>query len=587
MRLASVVMLGLMCCGQSHRADGRQVHGTPRMTGIVRDATGATLMGVSVSVTGPALPTARLVVTDATGRFEVDGLPPDSYRVTATLEGFEPRVLELTLGEDSADLEMVLDVAAFSDRVSVTATKAGPTDIQSTPTAVTSLPDRTLEALQVEKIEALAGFVPTLTVSEGPTGSPLLTIRGIGSNSGVAGVEPSSTFHLDGVYAGRPAMVSVGLMDVERIEVLRGPQGTLYGRNSVGGTVNIVSRQPTNTLATRGRVLAGADDKLRVEGAVSGPLAANRLMGRFAFLRGSHDGYVKDLEHPDNPLGSEDTWAARGQMRVVLGRRNELLLSADYGRFDGTPLPYAKAIQARPGFDIDIPASLWLVRASHEASGDVTQKGTTARVNAQLTDTISMMSLTAYRKSDSRISIDPDGTELPIVIGGGAGFRAADLRGTEHRRSCPEAHLAGRLVLLRRARRWTGRDHAIGPGVQMRPFSIVDTWAWALFGQATYGITGRVSLTAGVRYSDEQKDTHNTGGTYRLGTDVLAAPGSFYDFVESVTYHAWTPRVSAQLRISRDTFLYGSAARGFKSGGLNVTASRTRQRVLARVRLDV
>ena len=158
--------------------------------------------------------------------------------------------------------------------------------------------------------------MPTLTVSEGPTGSPLLTIRGIGSNSAVAGVEPSSTFHLDGVYAGRPAMVSVGLMDVERIEVLRGPQGTLYGRNSVGGTVNIVSRQPTNTLATRGRVLAGADDKLRVEGAVSGPLAANRLMGRFAFLRGSHDGYVKDLEHPDNPLGSEDTWAARGQMRV-------------------------------------------------------------------------------------------------------------------------------------------------------------------------------------------------------------------------------------------------------------------------------
>ena len=78
-----------------------------------------------------------------------------------------------------------------------------------------------------------------------------------------------------------------------------------------------------------------------------------------------------------------------------------------------------------------------------------------------------------------------------------------------------------------------------------------------------------------------------TGGVYRLGTDVLAVPGSFYDFVESVTYRAWTPRVSAQLGISRDTFLYGSAARGFKSGGLNVTAPATRQRVPARVRLDL
>ena len=82
-----------------------------------------------------------------------------------------------------------------------------------------------------------------------------------------------------------------------------------------------------------------------------------------------------------------------------------------------------------------------------------------------------------------------------------------------------------------------------------------------------------MSLTGGVRYSDEQKDIHNTGGVYRLGTTVLANPASFYDFVDRASYDAWTPKASIQFQASRETFVYVSATRGFKSGGLNVTAT--------------
>ena len=78
-----------------------------------------------------------------------------------------------------------------------------------------------------------------------------------------------------------------------------------------------------------------------------------------------------------------------------------------------------------------------------------------------------------------------------------------------------------------------------------------------------------MSLTGGVRYTDEQKDLDNTGGEYLLGTAILADPASFYDFVDSATYHAWTPKVSIQVQASRDTFVYLSATRGFKSGGFN------------------
>jgi iron complex outermembrane recepter protein len=166
----------------------------------------------------------------------------------------------------------------------VTATKTGAADVQSTPVAITVLPATALEQMGVQTVEGLAGVVPTVTISQ-HTGLAQVTIRGIGTNSTFG--DPSSTVHLDGVYLGRPAMVFADFLNVERVEVLRGPQGTLYGRNSVGGTINIVTRQPTNTLETSVRLTAGNYHKLRAEGAVSGPLIKNKVMGDFAFLRGT------------------------------------------------------------------------------------------------------------------------------------------------------------------------------------------------------------------------------------------------------------------------------------------------------------
>ena len=214
----------------------------------------------------------------------------------------------------------------------MTATKTGAADIQSTPIAVTVLPGRTLEQLGIQTVEGLAGVVPAVTISQ-HTGAAQVTIRGIGTQQ--HGRRCRSQLHRssrrrlsrtprDGVHA--------DFLNVERVEVLRGPQGTLYGRNSVGGTINIVTRQPTNTLETSVRLTAGNYDKLRAEGAVSGPLIKNKVMGNFAFLRGTREGFVNDLDHPDHSLGSEDTWAGRGQLRVVFGTHSELLLSGDYGR---------------------------------------------------------------------------------------------------------------------------------------------------------------------------------------------------------------------------------------------------------------
>lgn len=547
-----------------------------QLAGVVRDTTGSVLPGVTVTVTGAALVAPRTVLTNEHGRYQLDSLPAGRYLVTAALSGFEPQTTEVAVDAGPTTLDLVLAVSSFSERVTVTATKTGAADIQSTPIAVTVLPARTLEQLGIQTVEGLAGIVPTVTISQ-HTGTAQVTIRGIGTNSTVVGADPSSTVHLDGVYLGRPSMVFMDFLNLERVEVLRGPQGTLYGRNSVGGTINIVTRQPTNTLETSVRLTAGSYDKLRAEGAVSGPILKNKVMGNFAILRGTRNGFVTDLDHPNHSLGSEDTWAGRGQVRVVLGSSGELLLSGDYGRFAGVPLTYAKPIVAKPGFIFDSPISLWDVRASHLASGRNIQQGASGKLTVGLNATTTLTSLTAYRKSNYRFFIDADATELAL--------QTSDVPDVQRQ-------ISEELTLVQRTPKltWIGGvfffdEHNEGQveitvypiATQIRPFATIGARAWALFGQATYGVWRRVSLTGGVRYTDERKDLDNTGGEYRLGTAILTNPATFYDFVERSTYDAWTPKGSIEVQASRDTFFYVSATRGFKSGGFNAAARTSGQ----------
>lgn len=544
---------------------------TGTLAGLARDTTGAVLPGVSVTLTGSVLAVPRTAVTNEHGGYEIDGLPRGRYVVEAALSGFRPEVAEIAV-DGLTTHHFVLAVVAFSERMTVTATKTGAADIQSTPISITALSDTVIGQLGIEAAGGLAGFVPSLTVSQTPGGGRVLvTIRGIGTNSGVAGADASSTLYLDGVYLARAAMATMDFLDVERVEVLRGPQGTLYGRNSVGGAIHILTRQPTNTLETHLRFTGGSDHKFRVEGAVRGPLVKNKLMGSFAFLRGSRDGFVTDLDHPDHRLGGEDTWVGRGQLRIVLGRRGELLLSGDYGRFDGIPLPYAKPIKAKPGFSFDTPANPLEVRASDLASAKSVQEGAAAKLTLQLNDTTTLSSLTAYRESNDRFFFDRDSTELSI--------QTADVPDAQRQISqeLTVARHTATLTWIAGAYLFSEHDYGpvevtlLVPGLQVRPFSTINARSQAVFGQATYHVSNRVSLTGGVRYSAEEKDAHNTGGTYRRGTAVLADPTTFYAFSDSATFPAWTPKLAVQVQPSRNTFAFVSATRGFKSGGFNPT----------------
>jgi iron complex outermembrane recepter protein len=545
---------------------------TPQLAGVVRDTNGGGLPGVALVLTDSAGVTRRTVTSDEHGKYEVHGLPVGRYRLTATLSGFDSHISEVDIGTTTVAFDLILAVSSFTDLVTVTATKTGAADIQSTPIATTALVGKTIDQLGIQTVEDLAGIVPALTVTPSAGGHSLLTIRGVGTNSAVPGADPSSTVYLDGVYLGRAPMASLDFLNVDRVEVLRGPQGTLYGRNSVGGAVHIITQQPTDDLNGSLRLTAGNFAKLRAEGSVAGPLIPNRVLGGVSFFAGRREGLVEDRSQPEHRLGSEDSWAGRLQLRVVFNARTELLISGDYGRFLGVPLSFPKPIVPKPGFAFDNVADLWTVRTSDVTSGKNVQRGASARFVVELGNATTFTSLTAYRKSDSRLFLDTDATELAMVTAAVPDLqRQVSQELTIARRATKLTWIAGVFVF---------DDHNEGDirvtlhpvGVYTRIYPQIDTSARALFGQATYDISKRVSLTAGARYTNEDKAFDNTGGSYRTGSFLLADPTSFYAYVDQVTSQAWTPRVSVQVEASPNTFAYVSATRGFKSGGFNTTA---------------
>ena len=268
----------------------------------------AALRGVRMTIRGAA---DRGAETDAAGEFVFGDLPEGAYEISAELSGFERtrRAIRVRAGE-RVTVSFTLNVAIVEEAM-VTASKVGERDAQTIPMAISAISNSELGRLGTQTVGDGAGLALSVTFSQN-SGFGQLTIRGIGASVGYAGSDRSSATYLDGVYLARPAMAFVQFLDLDRIEGLRGPQGTLYGRNAVGGAMNLISRPPTNEFEASADLTAGNFGLLRATARTSGALKRDRVMGSVAIARGVRDGYVRDLEHPDHPLGGDDVTAARG-----------------------------------------------------------------------------------------------------------------------------------------------------------------------------------------------------------------------------------------------------------------------------------
>lgn len=415
-------------------------------------------------------------------------------------------------------------------------------------------------------------------------GSAIVYIRGIGSNSTSAGSDPSVTQQVDGVYIARPSAQTGDFLDVARIEVLRGPQGTLYGRNSVGGTINIVSRQPSEVFGGRFRVGYGAYNEKTVEAFVTGPIAGDTLTGSLATTYRDHEAYFHNIVPNVPSVGAAQRFGTRAQLRWAPTTDLDVTLRGDYSLtrdvFEGLdqlllpvafPAPLANSLVGNPRqVAINVPQTL-----------NVDTGGVSLDINYRLGNGVSVKSITAWRKLKTTYNQDNDATEVPVQF----------LRLTES-----QEQVSQEFNLNYKSNKFNGvaglyyfgdRDYQqnfsqVPPSIatpaprsaQLSAAPIVHTRSYAAFAQGSYEIVQNLRIVLGARYTTETKQIAQNFARTSLNPPTLgaSAPGFPVIFATQRTDKAFTPKAGVDLQVTDDALLYASVTRGFKSGGFNNAA---------------
>lgn len=450
--------------------------------------------------------------------------------------------------------------------ITVTATKTGLTKLQDTPISMTAVTAEDIARTGMTDIHGLTAETPNLDIAQnGPFAE--IYIRGIGSNNVFIGSDPDVAIYEDGVYIARPSSDFTNFLNVKRVEILRGPQGTLYGRNAVGGAINIISRKPDNTFRAKAEAGIGNYSEYDEQGYISGPIVPGKLYASISGLGERHDGYIKNIYPGGTNLNSQDTYAFRGQVRATPTDNLDILLRGDYSTDSGAVATAQKLLLADPAD----PLSNKTLGNYHEVALDTPDSqerrndGVSADIKYTVSDALELSSLTAYRSSYLFSSADTDGSSLPIT----------NSRFLEHQNQFSEEfNASGRF---NRVKYVFGiyyfhenihdddliKHLGLNKGLAFAP--TVHTDSWAGYGQVTYNLTRKFSATAGYRYTVEKKVFDQNAGIVSLSpTSYLAGP---FIYNLSNPYRAGTPKFGLQYQATRDILIYASATRGFKSGG--------------------
>jgi iron complex outermembrane receptor protein len=470
--------------------------------------------------------------------------------------------------------------AGLLEEVFVTATKTGEMRLQQTSAAITALSSAEIEGRHIMDMRDAISTVPNASMAT-ENNAAHIYIRGIGTNNSFNGSDPSVTVHLDGVYLGRPTMQLLDFVELDRIEVLRGPQGTLYGRNAAGGTINIIPKAPSDELAMKFDAETGSYDRMRFGGYLNGPLADSKLLANFSFFSDSRQGYVRQLNDAVFNEGSEphatpaeqnitqqhlndiDRSGARLALKYPMAGDLTLELTADYFQSAETGPVYQVFGVAPDGSTPAIVSSIvnndpLAVYMNFDPLVEMDTGGIHARVTKQLNGRLDFMSLTAYRKSDTTFHLDQDYTEVNF-------FNSRDHQ-TQSQVS-QEFQLAGRFENWRfvSGLYYFEEDHtqdhrSISDFIDFALHSNVKSTSYAAYIEGTYDVSERLSMTLGGRYTNEKK--HIVG----------AVPGAFAQDQEA-DWSSLTPRVVVSWKATDDVFWYVSASNGFKSGSFNFTGN--------------
>lgn len=394
-------------------------------------------------------------------------------------------------------------------------------NLQDVPISVSSFSAEALEALQVDDIGDLQSLVPNLSIHVGDANNAVVYLRGVGQIDSIAFFEPGVGIYLDDVYLGRAQGAFLDVVDVDRIEVLRGPQGTLYGRNTVGGAVKYISAAPTDEFSASLSATAGNYGRGDFKATLSGPIGGENLLGRATFAWLSRDGYSDNLFDGDDD-GDRQTLFGRGVLRYESGDDVAIELAVDYTDADPdhsrtpakeTPInvlivdPFTFGLSQQT-FPADTDP--FTVNADFNNVEHTETRGVSLNVTWDLTDALMFKSITSWRDLDYGTELDLDGT--PINAFGIYYFNDQLQVSQELQLGYVDERMSviGGLYYFR-------EDGSTFDGGIFSNFLIAAsgessfrTDSYAAFGQIDYSFTDRFTGIFGFRYTDEEKDYRRT-----------------------------------------------------------------------------
>jgi iron complex outermembrane recepter protein len=555
------------------------------LAGEVKDTTGAVLPGVTVAATSPALiEKVRTAVTDGSGRYRLESLPPGSYTLTFSLTGFVPVNREdiVVSGSGVITVDVALTVAA-AETITVTPRRRDE-PLLDVPGAINAFTAAEIKAAGIDRPQDFVALTPNMSLVQTQNqGTSFVTVRGI---SQARNSEPSVAVLIDGVQMANPSQFNQELFDIDTIEVVKGPQGALYGRNAIGGAIIINTKKPGDVF--EGNVTLGSDSGpgINVRGGVSGPLSNTlKYIASGSFL--DTKGYIR------NVFLNEDADPFRdlsGRLRFVWEPSKEL--SADvrvYASGVRTQALYFNITESVN--DTSLP-----VRVNNPGVNERNMFGTSLKLD-YVTPRGTLTSITAYDWFNELLTGDQFNF-LPIQESVLFNFFRADQ--AQHQfldvKAVSEAlHFASPAA---KRVRWIAGGYAIAtdrfistgnvfdlntgvvPEVRREPLPLFnpqftyladaqDNFAWAVFGNVDVDLTDKLELSTALRYDRDHREN-----TTRTPADFIPAPLVGIAFPGQVRTHTWDdvqPKVTLRHKPTRDSTLYVGYSRGFRSGGFNQT----------------
>ena len=442
--------------------------------------------------------------------------------------------------------------------------------LQDTPVAVTALDSSLLVDRQAHNLRDIASLVPglTLEVVPGLQTAPRIFLRGVGQDSATFNADPAIGTYVDNVYIPRLYAGLFDFADVERVEVLRGPQGTLYGRNTSGGAINIITRKPSFEQTGLFEVAYGSFNQLDAKAYYSGPLT-DKLAMSLSVLHRHRDGisYAPNLRQDVN---DREVNAQRVKFLFTPGPDLEVILTGEHSRDDSGPY-YGSAIQAA------VPAQLPLARPDrdifitdattpNDSVGESYGASLTARYTA---GPVSLTSISAYRTLSQEAIIPLTTVPFSASISGIFFDNYSMSQELSAAYSSERVKAVGGLYYFKERSEFTNRV-----GTNPLEESIQYTKNYAAYSQGTFYVTPKLGLIAGIRYTYEEKPYYNF---YFVPTPAVP---NRRPLSRTESWDGVTPKVGVEYKPMEDLLLYANYTKGFKSGGWNRIAPSVQNGVL-------